>query len=479
MTTKNSAYLVGKERTLGGGQRSWRAALYAPSNSRPYWWVKFRELQDGKWVMTTRNAADETEGRKKLAEAEAYLDGAGHAPVRSDEAAQRTMSALGVEYIAESRRQNKEPRTVEGRESKLRAHIQPTIGDIPAADWRLKHTEAVFAHARKTVRSHAGLQDIRQTLSAMRGLAWRLGWLSRAVDPLDGLQLPKASTYHGVQGYVPPSERPEHHQVDAMARAADLMTGTGPLADQEVEPVLTLKRLPLFGEKIRLAGYGGLRLGEQHGLRAIDIDFARGVVTVNGAWVQPRSEDAPQYRGPVKNRRLHDVPMPASWLGRMLPHAAVALGLPTTATKQQVINAQQAEIRRRRLLAADEPGHDLHWWNWPGSTPQAWKSHDARSEPWLFIDTETGVPPRSELHNDRWHKVLRNVRRTDPENEWPKHITYRNLRHHAATFWHDELGRDWVDVAAFLGDELKTVLEHYVLPSDRALEETIRQLANL
>jgi hypothetical protein len=29
----------------------------------------------------------------------------------------------------------------------------------------------------------------------------------------------------------------------------------------------------------------------------------------------------------------------------------------------------------------------------------------------------------------------------DKGNAWPKHSVYRNLRPHAAGFWHDELGR--------------------------------------
>jgi hypothetical protein len=34
-----------------------------------------------------------------------------------------------------------------------------------------------------------GREDLRGQLAAMRKLAWRLGWLDRAIDPLDGLVL--------------------------------------------------------------------------------------------------------------------------------------------------------------------------------------------------------------------------------------------------------------------------------------------------
>ncbi|MBW8766209.1 MAG: hypothetical protein JF630_08255 [Geodermatophilales bacterium] len=66
--------------------------------------------------------------------------------------------------------------------------------------------------------------------------------------------------------------------------------------------------------------------------------------------------------------------------------------------------------------------------------------------------------------------------KNDDANEWPDFIVYRNLRHHAATFWHEELGREWVDVAAWLGDELTTVLNHYVRSGAGALAAAVEQL---
>lgn len=74
----------------------------------------------------------------------------------------------------------------------------------------------------------------------------------------------------------------------ALAASADRLCGSeGP------DPLMT--RLPLFGTKIRVAGFGGLRLGEQNALRAIDVFFEHEYVHVNGAWVTPRK--APGVRG--------------------------------------------------------------------------------------------------------------------------------------------------------------------------------------
>ena len=87
-----------------------------------------------------------------------------------------------------------------------------------------------------------------------------------------------------------------------MARGADALCGP-----DGTDPLMT--RLPLFGTKIRVAAFGGLRLGEQDGLRAIDVFFERGYVQVNGSWITPRN--APGFRGPVKNHVIHEVPLPA------------------------------------------------------------------------------------------------------------------------------------------------------------------------
>lgn len=70
--------------------------------------------------------------------------------------------------------------------------------------------------------SQRGREDLRGQLSAMRKLAWRLGWLDRSIDPLDGLEIARANVLHGATAqYVDPRRRPETRQVKAMAAAAD------------------------------------------------------------------------------------------------------------------------------------------------------------------------------------------------------------------------------------------------------------------
>ena len=453
-----SKLATGKPRTLGGGKKTWRVALSAPTENYSRYRVTFKEPdpETGEWSWTSRTPEEHTEesARTLFAQTEAWLDGlTDHAPAKQRVKAERTINILGDLMLAESSEELEE-RTVEQRESHLRAHIRPTIGAVPVDKWRLEHTKEVMEKAATTC-GVVRLGDIRTTLSVMRTIAYREGWLSREFDPLQGLKSAKQQEYHGTgRGFVHESLRPETRMVDAMAAAAEKLVADG---------YQSLARLPHLGTKYRIAGYGGLRSGEQHALRPWDIYFDEGYVFVNGSWTQPRRDKKPAFRGPVKNKRPHEVPLPASLMRELFPVVRDALGLPAGATMQQVLNAQRAERLRRGKLA-ESPDR---WWE---------VQVDPTEEAWLFVDTTTGLPVRSELHNDYWHKVRRWVAQNDPDNEWPVAITYRNMRHHAATFWHDELGHDWPDVALFLGDQLTTVLNHYVRAGADALKRAVTNL---
>lgn len=456
---RSALVATGRIRRLGGGQRPWRATLYAPSSRYPSFRIRFKELVDNDWVWSCRTVATEQEARNVLAAVEHALDGFAPVPAQARVQRERTGDTLAEAYLADSRERAKAARTIEQRESRLRRHICPVLGELPVSNWRLAHSRQVLTEAQaRGVRSVGRLADIRQDLAAMRKIAWREGWLAREVDPLDGLALPKRQQLQGAgRGYVPPELRPERRQVDAMAATADRMCTSGPE---------TLRRLPLFGTQIRLAGYGGLRLGEQLGLRAIDVFFDRGVVNVNASWTQPRASDAPAFRGPVKNGRLHDVPLPGSLLAELRPRCAALLGLPADASIEEIVQAQTTErIRRGRVAGSPD-----RWWE---------VDVDPAEELWLFTDTETGLPIRTELLNDRWHRVRRQLAKDDPRRAWPRYIPYRNLRHHAAAFWREALNRDWADIAAWLGDELATVLAHYVRSGTDALANAVTQLREM
>ena len=455
-----------KLRMLGGAERGWRVRLYAPAPGSNNYQVFFRApAGEGEpWKRVLRRATSEEEARAIFAQAEAALDTDSATPVGADVRASRPIRMLGEEYLKESIVRGKQPRTMEGRESRLNAHILPTIGDVPVTKWRVEHSRKVMEKGAKTLFSQRGREDLRGQLAAMRKLAWRLGWLDRSIDPLDGLEIGRANVLHGATAqYVDPRLRPETRQVRAMAAAADLLCGP-----EGTDPLMT--RLPLFGTKIRVAGFGGLRLGEQNALRAIDVFFEHGYVHVNGSWITPRGQAG--FRGPVKNHTLHEVPLPRSLMrDELLPRVKELLGLPAKVSLQQVINAQEAERQRRAALSRREKDKALAWWNYP-VPPE--------DELWLFVDTVTGLPVKPEMHNERWHRVRAWVEENDPDNAWPKTIVYRNLRHHAATKWfHEELGEPWEVVAQYLGDKLTTVLNHYVRAGEDALRDSVGKLARL
>jgi hypothetical protein len=190
---------------------------------------------------------------------------------------------LGEEYLKDSVERGKPPRTMEQRESRLNAYILPTIGDVPVTKWRVQHSRLVMEKGSRTLFSQRGRKDLRGQLAAMRKLAWRLGWLDRSIDPLDGLEIGRANVLHGATAqYVDPRLRPETRQVKALADAADKLCGP-----DGTDPLLT--RLPLFGTKIRAAGFGGLRLGEQNALRAIEPSSSM-VTSTSTARGSPRVE---------------------------------------------------------------------------------------------------------------------------------------------------------------------------------------------
>ncbi len=220
---KKAALLAqGKPRTLGGSTRPWRVRLYAPAPGGTKFQVMFRApAGEGEpWKRVLRRANSEAEARKIFEQAEAALDTERDAPARADVRAARTIRMLGEACIKDSVERGKQPRTMEQRESRLKAHILPSIGDVPVAKWRVEHSRKVMEKGSKTIFSTHGREDLRGQLAAMRKLAWRLGWLDRSIDPLDGLEIGRADVLHGATAhYVDPRLRPETRQTSSSTPA--------------------------------------------------------------------------------------------------------------------------------------------------------------------------------------------------------------------------------------------------------------------
>ncbi len=164
--------------------------LFGPTPEHELFRVMFKEPDEaGTWAWTSRTGQTETEAWEKFAQIVEAFEAHTAVPVRRREQRDRTIEALFELYIADSKERGKAVRTVEGRESKGRAHIIPTIGDLPVAQWRPEHT--------------------------------REGWLPGASTRSTDWSSPgcPASTFPSTAGLSA--------QVEAMASAADLVTKPG------------------------------------------------------------------------------------------------------------------------------------------------------------------------------------------------------------------------------------------------------------
>ena len=153
---------------FGGATRVGRVRLYAPGSGTNRYQVYFRApAGEGEpWKRVLRRAASEEEARKIFGQAEAALDTEQARPVGADVRASQTIRMLGEEYLTDSIERRKQPRTMEQRESRINAHILPTMGDVPVTKWRVEHSRKVMEKGSKTLFSTRGREDLRGQLAA-------------------------------------------------------------------------------------------------------------------------------------------------------------------------------------------------------------------------------------------------------------------------------------------------------------------------
>ena len=103
MAARSAVVLRGKLRTLGGGQRAWRSALYRPSGRYASYRVIFKsEVDDGTWSWQTRAAVTEDEARTLFAQVERALDALQPTPATQRVQRGWTIRALGEQYLSDS-----------------------------------------------------------------------------------------------------------------------------------------------------------------------------------------------------------------------------------------------------------------------------------------------------------------------------------------------------------------------------------------
>lgn len=174
---KSNLLAQGRERRIDDTGWPWRVRLYGPPPGGTGYQVKFKApAGEGEpWKPVLRRAATEAEARQIFAQAEAALDTEQAAPASARVRATRTIGALAEKYLEDSRERGKAIRTIQGRESRINAHIIPAIGDVPVTKWRVEHSRRVMERASKTLHSARGKEDLRGAMAAMRKPAWRLG----------------------------------------------------------------------------------------------------------------------------------------------------------------------------------------------------------------------------------------------------------------------------------------------------------------
>ena len=430
------AKFVGKRRTTAGG-KGWNVRAY---ESTPTNGARIDYIPPGEERKTSRKVKDHEDLFDLFRQFERMADRQ-IAPPRETtrDGVRRDMTALGRLYLDHLRALGRSDGYIANRSCIINRWIVPTIGSVLVTDWSTEHSLAVFNAAIGNV-GPSRVNDIRSTLSGMRAAAHRKRpggrWLDPAEDPLEdtsfGTGAPKTTGQD--RRYVPVHLRPSEEAVKAAIRAAG-----------NVRTFVWMPRI------IQVASFEAARLGEQLGLRAIDVDFDFRNLDINGSWaVARKAEDqaAPRrrYRKETKNRTRRSTPFAESRRADLLVDCRRALGLPEDTSEADVVAAIQSERARRALLTRSGDWRDYE--------------EDPAKEPWLFPD-ESGVPPTKERFNAEWRKVR-------DAAGWAVRIPYKNLRHHAIQRWHRLLGLDYEDIAPWSGHDYRTLEAYYRIPSQDA-----------
>lgn len=445
----SAAVRSGKSRPTASG-RAWRVRAYGPSSDFPRGRVTYRRPETGRPTQASPQTGQTLDAL--FDQIERALDQS----VATGPGRDRTMRALGSLYLDRLEALGRTKNYRDGRRGLLSKWVYPLIGDVLVADWASEHSEKVLLNAAPHL-GPARLEDLGSVLSGLRQAAHRrregVRWLSLDENPLEDVSFTRRATEQGAsRKYIPRHKRPSTERVHAAIAAAREVDGAGRCA---------LARWDWMPLLLSIAAFSAPRLGEQLGLRAIDVHLDLRTLDINGAWQtdNTRAEGDTWRQGhrvPTKNTMRRTTPYIGSIHEELLAAVTEAMGLPAGTPQELVEAAVNAERERRAGLTRTGD-----WRDYNEPVPA--------DEPWLFKADDrkgrkmTGCPPTNEMWNDAWH-VLRDA------IEWPPYIPYKNLRHHAACWWHD-LDFAWETIALWDGHDVKTLMAYYVLPAENAHEQ--------
>ncbi len=434
--------LVGRPRAAESG-RSWRIKAYRGSASHPGDRIRFKHPDSGRWVDRSPEPGETLEDA--FARYEQICDGIESPTIQ-------TLCAMWLEAIEA----DIEPGTYDNRTSMINVWIVPYIGAVDVHGWTCDHSRIVIRKASQFV-GPARVEDVRTVVAQLRSFAWASGYLSRDVDPMDGVKLPNSGEQGLDRRYVEEALRPTTEMVAGMVRLAIAVHAQ---AERQIDPL-----------QIALAAYLGPRLAEQLGLGSADVDLRRRTVRVRGVWDSPNRRQA-YYRPWPKNRKSRNVPYPASMEPMLLDRIRVALGVDPTTTKEAL-----AEL-------IDELNEAVERWH---RLPPGRQEETAMPDKYfLFLDPKTGIPWEQEAYNERWRALVSRTHHPAAPAwliPWPKSVKYRNLRHHAAMWWRNNTdaneNEEWTLIARWLGNDPETCRRNYVKESSGAEARAMAQLAKL
>jgi hypothetical protein len=424
---------VGKTRDAAGGQRGWKAKLYAPTAACPAHRIKFKAAETGQWV--TRQVPAGVDPDAHFDKLELQLSQRVVVGTRL-EAQRRDMRALHARYMQwlgtkEENYQTKVNNLVD-------VWVLRSDGDLLVEDWGPEDSQRWIEAARTARLSPGRVEDLGVALSGLRNTAHRKtkggAWLSREDDPLEGVSYSRSGTLEGAdRNFVPVSMRPTTAEAESLIKAA--RDGC---------------RWPWMQTQVTTGVFCGPRLGEQLALRDIDVDLEQRELVVNFAVRFPMpSRGVPWALKFPKTGRRRRVPYPGRLHEPLRAACAVSLGLPADAPLSAVAAAQRLKLERK-FAALDD------------ATPKRGRPIEP-DEGLLFVDSKTGLPPTKEIYGEEWRRIR-------SRSTWPARIPWRNARHHAATWWKrvvvdPSTGREvgWEKIASWLGNSVKTCLGHYVL----------------
>ncbi|MBI2169373.1 MAG: tyrosine-type recombinase/integrase [Actinobacteria bacterium] len=399
---------VGKVRK--GGRRGWQARLQAPSGEKRYR-VRFKNPATGEW--RELHAVDRDEANEVFENVEAWLDagapGAAEPGIEREEdfgEGPQDIEALARRLLRRMHEDRLAIRTLDNAERTLRVHILPVIGSTAVLAWDSEDCRRVLRRARQSGLAPATVQDVGKFLTALvREAHTKPRWLPLTNNPMEGVPYRARSRHQGQAAvYIPASERPTTEHVRALC----------------FELWRRGRRVgrPWYLTMGLIAGFSGLRWSELIGLRPLDYDPDARILVVTRAIAQADSGDF--VVKPPKNEKEREVPVPGSTHRRLVKRIGDVLAAPP----------------------GDGP--------WPVGGPEGLLFLGPNAMPWTRSTWRRG-PYTHAARGAAWEMVGDTPTASGLQRGGSPRLPWRNLRHHAATWLHHEVGLEWEDISHILG----------------------------